>query len=135
MSKYIKKYAGILTGALAVLSLQSCDKGYNDLNLNPDATAKPTPEYVFTLAEYEGAGYNGHYGSSGSFFLMGTMQYTTSYNDVAGFGSKYISSQITQTASAFNAAYPDEINELGIVIKAVKDDPSKVNLLAVARIW
>ncbi|HXO76468.1 MAG TPA: SusD/RagB family nutrient-binding outer membrane lipoprotein, partial [Puia sp.] len=135
MSEYIKKYAGILTGALAVLSLQSCDKEYNDLNLNPDATAKPTPEYVFTLAQYEGAGYDGHYGSSGSNFLMGTMQYTTSYNDVAGFGSKYITSQINASSAAFSAAYPDEINELYTVIKAVSGNASRINELAEARIW
>lgn len=135
MQKYIRKYAGALSGALVLLSLQSCDKGYKSLNVNPDAVTSPTPQYVFTLSQYEGAGYNGHYGSSGSDFLLGTMQYTTSYNDVAGFGSKYISSQVTQSAAAFSAAYPDEINELGIVIKAVKDNASQVNLLAAARIW
>ncbi|HVU56317.1 MAG TPA: SusD/RagB family nutrient-binding outer membrane lipoprotein [Puia sp.] len=131
----IIKYTGALTMMLGALGLSSCDKGFKDLNVNPDAVSTAVPQYVFTKALYDGGGYNGHYGSSGSFFLEGTMQYTTSYNDVAGFGSKYISSQITQTAGAFNAAYPDEINELGIVIKAVKNDPSKVNLLAAARIW
>ena len=131
----IRKYTGVLSGALVALSLQSCDKGYKDLNVNPDAVTSPTPEYVFTLSQYEGAGYGGHYGSSSSDFLLGTMQYTTSYNDVAGFGSKYINSQITHSAGAFNAAYPDEINELGIVIKAVKDNTDQVNLLAEARIW
>jgi hypothetical protein len=135
MQKYIRKYAGVLSGALVVLSLQSCDKGYKSLNVNPDAVTSPTPQYEFTLAQYEGAGYNGHYGSSGSDFLLGAMQYTTSYNDVAGFGSKYINSQITQSAAAFTAAYPDEINELGIVIKAVKSSATQVNLLAEARIW
>jgi hypothetical protein len=135
MQKYIRKSAGLLSGALFVLSLQSCDKGYKDLNVNPDAVTTPSPEYVFTLAEYEGAGYNGHYGSSGSNFLMGTMQYTTSYNDVAGFGSKYITSQVNSSSAAFNAAYPDEINEVGIAIKALKDNAAKINELAEARIW
>jgi len=54
------------------------------------------------------------------------MQYTTSYNDVAGWGSKYIASQTSQSYAAFNAAYPDEINELGIAIKALKGNPSQV---------
>lgn len=135
MSKYIRKYAGILSGALMVLALPSCDKGYKSLNINPDAVSKPTPEYTFTLAEYEGAGYNGHYGSSGSNFLMGTMQYTTSYNDVAGFGSKYITSQINASSAAFTAAYPDEIDLLHIVIKTVTGNASRINELAEARIW
>jgi len=63
------------------------------------------------------------------------MQYTTSYNDVAGFGSKYIASQTSQSYAAFTAAYPDEINELGIVIKTVTGKAADVNLLAEARIW
>ena len=119
----------------AVLALSSCDKGFRDLNVNPDAVTIPTAGYVFSKAQYDGAGYNGHYGTSASDFLLGTMQYTTSYNDVAGFGSKYITSQVTQTAAAFGAAYPDEINELGIVIKAVKSSAAQINLLAEARIW
>src|ERR1700743_3240503 len=127
MSKYIRKNAGILSAALVVLSMYYCDKGYKDLNINPDAVSKPSPEYVFTLAEYEGAGYNGHYGSSGSNFLMGTMQYNTSYHDVAGFGSKYITSQINASSAAFSAAYPDEINELYTVIKAVSGNASRIN--------
>jgi len=136
MTTQITRYAKLLPVVLCMLSLSSCDKGFADLNINPDAVSTPVPGYVFTKALYDGGGYNGHYGSSeGNFFLMGTMQYTTSYNDVAGFGSKYVSSQVTRSATPFNAAYPDEINELGIVIKAVKGDPSKVNLLAAARIW
>jgi hypothetical protein len=135
MSKYIKRYAGILSGALLVLALPSCNKGYKDLNVNPDAVINPTPEYMFTLAEYQGAGYGGHYGSSGSDFLMGTMQYTTSYNDVAGFGSKYITSQINASSAAFTAAYPDEINQLHIIIKTVTGNASRINELAEARIW
>jgi len=121
---------------LIIAGMASCDKGYKSLNVNPDATSKPTPQFVFTLSQYDGAGYNGGaYGTSAADFLLGTMQYTTSYNDVAGFGSKYISSQVTQTEGMFSAAYPDEINELGIVIKAVRSDPSRINLLAEARIW
>lgn len=133
MKKLIIKYAGIILGIAAI---QSCTKNFEATNINPDATSTVIPGYVFTKAEYDGAGYNrGVYGSSELYFLLGTMQYTTSYNDVAGFGSKYVSSQTSQSYGAFNAAYPDEINELGIVIKTVRDNPAQVNLLAEARIW
>jgi len=136
MKRKTLNYTTVCLLALTAAGLWSCDKGYKELNVNPDAVINPTPAYVFTLAEYDGAGYNGGaYGTSAADFLLGTMQYTTSYNDVAGFGSKYISSQVTQTEGMFSAAYPDEINELGIVIKAVRSDASKVNLLAEARIW
>src|SRR6201990_2956500 len=101
MSRYIRKNAGILSATLVALSMSACDKGYKDLNINPDAVSKPSPEYMFSLAEYEGAGYNGHYGSSGSNFLMGTMQYTTSYNDVAGFWLENINNQHKPSSVAF----------------------------------
>ena len=129
------KYAGVLSIVLGALSLQSCDKGFKDLNVNPEAVTTPTATFIFTKSLYDGAGYNGHYGPSTLDLLQGTMQYTTSYNDVAGFGSKYIASVSNSSAAAFGAAYPDEINELGIVIKAVTGVASNSNLLAEARIW
>jgi hypothetical protein len=132
----MKRISIYLSFALIAFALFSCDKGYKSLNVNPDATSNPYPPFMFSLAEYQGAGYNGGaYGSSAADFLLGTMQYTTSYNDVAGFGSKYISSQVTQTEGMFSAAFPDEINELSIIIKTVKSNPSLVNELAEARIW
>jgi hypothetical protein len=126
--KNIIKYAGGLLGLAGMVSLQSCDKNFADINTNPEATQKVIPQYVFTKAEYDGT-------TNMLNFLLGTMQYTTSYNDVAGFGSKYNAAQISQTYQAFNDGYPKEINELGIVIKAVKNDPAQVNLYATARIW
>ena len=136
-NKYMIRLAGGAAIILAVTGMPSCTKNFNTININPDASSAVIPQYVFTKAEYDGAGnaQNGIYGGSGMNFLMGTMQYTTSYNDVLGFGSKYNANQVTQTYAAFAAAYPDEINELGIVIKAVKNNPSQVNLLAAARIW
>src|ERR1044072_8964582 len=121
--KNIIKYAGGLLGLMGMLSLQSCDKDFESTNTNPETTAKVYPQYVFTKAEYDGT-------ANMLNFLLGTMQYTTSYNDVAGFGSKYVTSQSSQSYAAFSNAYPNEINELGIVIKAVKDNPDQVNLLA-----
>ncbi|MBS1606444.1 MAG: SusD/RagB family nutrient-binding outer membrane lipoprotein [Bacteroidetes bacterium] len=131
-SRYIVAFIG-----LCVLTQSSCTKNFQAENTNPNAVSSPTPGFVFTKALYDGMGNaSGVYGGSVMFpILQGMMQYTTSYNDVAGFGSKYVSSQVTQSSATFNAAYPDEINEIGIVIKTVKNDPSKVNLLAAARIW
>jgi SusD/RagB-like outer membrane lipoprotein len=126
--KNIIKYAGGLLGLMGMLSLQSCDKDFESTNTNPETTAKVYPQYVFTKAQYDGT-------TNMLNFLLGTMQYTTSYNDVAGFGSKYNAAQISQTYKAFDDGYPKEINELGIVIKAVKNEPSQVNLYAEARIW
>jgi len=135
-NRYIIRYAAIRLLALGAAGLPACTKNFDTLNVNPDAISTSIPQYVFTKAQYDGAGYGqGVYGSSSMDLLLGTMQYTTSYNDVRGFGSKYNANQVNQTYASFTAAYPNEINELGIVIKATKNNPALVNLLAAARIW
>jgi len=128
MKKTIISYTAGLLMLAGGLSLQSCDKNFEDLNINPDASSAASPQYVFTKAQYDGTGNMLN-------LLLGTMQYTTSYNDVAGFGSKYVTSQSPQSYTAFSNAYPNELNELGIVIKSVKDNPDQVNMLAQAKIW
>jgi hypothetical protein len=126
MKKYISKLTIPL--CLCALFIQSCDKGFEEMNTNPNASSEPTPAYVFTKAELDGA-------KDILFLLNGTMQYTTSYNDVAGFGAKYVLSQSTQSWTTFNNAYVNEINESLQVIGAVKEKPDQINLMAAARIW
>ncbi|QIP14138.1 SusD/RagB family nutrient-binding outer membrane lipoprotein [Spirosoma aureum] len=113
---------------VALCTLQSCDKGLEELNINPDASSTVSPDFVFTKAQYDAVG-NVITG------LQGTMQYTTSYNDVASWGSKYIFNQGTAPYTVFTNAYPNEINEIGEVIRGLEKDPAQVNKLAIAKIW
>jgi hypothetical protein len=115
-------------GLVALTAISGCTKDFVELNTNPNAVSTLTPEFLFTKAEYDGV-------ANTLYLLLGTMQYTTSFNDVAGFGSKYIASQVNTSSSSFSSAYPGALNELSLIINAVKDDPTKVNLLAEARIW
>lgn len=128
MKKHISKYTTCLLVMLGILATQSCTKNFDTLNINPNASTTPIPQYIFTKAEYDGTARMLN-------FLLGAMQYTTSFNDVAGFGSKYVLAQTQQTFAAFSSAYPNEINELVEVIKAAGTDASQVNLVAEARIW
>ncbi|TWR29188.1 SusD/RagB family nutrient-binding outer membrane lipoprotein [Mucilaginibacter pallidiroseus] len=126
MKKNLLKYITVcLAGGML---LQSCDKNFEALNTNPNASPNPTPAYVFTKAQLDGAG-------DVLNLLHGTMQYTTSYNDVAGFGAKYVLAQSQQSWTVFNNAYPKEINEITQVINAVKANPDQINLLSAARVW
>jgi hypothetical protein len=126
MKRKLLKY---LTVCLtACLGLQACDKNFDVINTNPNASATPTPAFVFTKALLDGAG-------DVLQLLHGTMQYTTSYNDVAGFGAKYVLSQSQQSWTVINNAYPREINEIQQVIGQVNTNPEQVNLLSTARIW
>ncbi|AMR33215.1 hypothetical protein A0256_18220 [Mucilaginibacter sp. PAMC 26640] len=117
-----------IAAAFGMVAFISCTKNFAELNTNPDAVNTSSPQYIFTKAEYDGA-------ANMPVLLLGTMQYTTSFNDVSGFGSKYVASQVNVTANTFGSAYPNEINELAEVIKSVKTDPANINLLASARIW
>ncbi|MDN3581406.1 SusD/RagB family nutrient-binding outer membrane lipoprotein [Mucilaginibacter flavus] len=128
MKRHITKYTYCLLVMLGIITTQSCTKNFDTLNVNPNASSKAVPQYIFTKAEYDGT-------TRMLDLLVGTMQYTTSFNDVAGFGSKYVLSQSQQSAAAFTNAYPNEINELVEVIKAAGTGASQVNLVAEARIW
>src|SRR5688572_28775076 len=98
------KYIGGFVAIMGAVSLQSCDKDFAETNTNPDAVSQPIPQYVFTKSLYDGT-------ANMQNFLLGTMQYTTSFNEVAGFGSKYNAAQTLQSFETFNNAYPNEINE------------------------
>ncbi|MCX2486402.1 SusD/RagB family nutrient-binding outer membrane lipoprotein [Pedobacter sp. MR2016-24] len=128
MKTHQQKYIAIFFLILTVIGAASCTKDFDQINTNPEASAQIQPSFVFTKAQYDGAKNNLN-------LLLGTMQYTTSFNDVAGFGSKYISSQSEQSSAVFNAGYYQEINELALVITAVAPNPEQVNMLAAARIW
>src|SRR4249919_3158791 len=116
----MKKYTYCLLIILGISTIQSCTKNFDKFNTDPNSSPKPVPGFMFTKAEYDGT-------ARMLDLLLGTMQYTTSFNDVAGFGSKYVLSQSQQSAAAFSNAYPNEINELVEVIKAVGTDASQVN--------
>lgn len=126
-----QKYTLILSLLAGTLLVQSCDKDFKDLNTNPNAVSTPTPGYIFSKAIYDGVANNANTGK----LLLGTMQYTTSYNDVEGFGSKYVAARVDLSMAVFTLAFPNQVNEITEVIKAVKDDPDKINLYSVARIW
>ncbi|WP_421943817.1 SusD/RagB family nutrient-binding outer membrane lipoprotein [Pedobacter sp.] len=128
MKKYTNKYKAAICMLWLSATLSSCTKDFQEINTDPEASSNIQPAFVFTKSLYDGAKNNLN-------LLLGTMQYTTSFNDVAGFGSKYVSSQSQQSAAVFSAAYNQEINELALVISAVRTNPEQVNLLASARIW
>jgi hypothetical protein len=128
MNKILLPIKGICVSIFLAATMQSCDKGFVDLNTNPDASGKINAGYVFSKAQYDAVG-DYIYSSDG------IVQYKTSFNEIAGFGSKYIFNQADMPYKVFNNGYINEINEIGEVIRGVKDDPQLVNKLAVARIW
>jgi hypothetical protein len=113
--------------------MQSCDKGFESLNTNPDAVSAVTPEYIFSLSQLDAlnpAVFSSHVTSSGGF-----MQHFATYKDVPSLGDRYTWSQGGYPYDFFNTIYPNAIKEIGEVIRAVSNDPEKVNMLSAARVW
>ncbi len=116
-----------------VLTLQSCDSGFENLNTDPDAVEEPTAAYLFTLSQLDALNpevFCSHVITSGGF-----MQHFATYKDVPSLGDRYTWSQGNYPYAFFNTVYPNFVNVIGEVIRAVEDDANEVNLLSAARIW
>jgi hypothetical protein len=108
-------------------SAVSCDKGFEELNVNPNAATKSIPEFLFTRALISSANFD-------YFALGGAMQHMATYNIGQAQGDKYIGNLGWQT-NYFENFYINEGIAIEEVIRAVKDDAAMVNKLSVARIW
>ncbi|WP_026997998.1 SusD/RagB family nutrient-binding outer membrane lipoprotein [Flectobacillus major] len=131
----MKKLFTIKTLALlsSVALLSACDKGFEQLNINPDTSPIIVPSYMFSKAQYDAL--NNSCASTYEFACGGSVQHFSTYKDVPAIGDKYFFSQGTYPYDFFNNAYPLGVNEIGAVINAVKNDPTQANLHAIARIW
>lgn len=113
-----------------MLAFQSCDKGFEEMNINPDASAVAQPEYVFSKALLDI--WDNSYFSTDALASGGSMQHFATYKDVPGIGDKYYFQQGNYPYDYFTTGYPSSVNELATVIAAVGD--TSVNRLSIARI-
>lgn len=125
-------YSNIFLLALAlVILLPSCDDGLAELNENPDAYSDIVPEFLFTKAQLDAV--NISYFGTAALTIGGSMQQFSTYKEVPAAGDKYFNDGYSK--SYFSTAYPNAVNEIQEVIKAVSENPEDVNKLSVARIW
>lgn len=124
MKSNIYQYATYL---IAMWTIYSCDKGFEELNINPNAATEVVPEFLFTKAQLSAANFD-------YFALGGAMQHMATYNIGQAQGDKYIGNLGWQT-NFFENFYINECIEIHDVIQSVLNDPEQVNKLAVARIW
>lgn len=105
----------------------SCDKGFEELNINPNAATNAVPEFLLTKAQLSSARFE-------YFMLGGAMQHMANYNIGQAQGDKYVGNLGWQSG-LFEAFYIAEGLEIEEVIRSVSSNPDFVNKLAVARIW
>ncbi|WP_134089270.1 SusD/RagB family nutrient-binding outer membrane lipoprotein [Olivibacter sp. XZL3] len=110
--------------------LSACDKGFEEMNVNPNASTTVVPEYMFTKALLDGVSFN--YVGAAYLTIGGSMQQTATYKEVPAAGDKYFNE--TYSYNSWEA-YSTAVIEIKKVIDAVSANPEDVNKLSIARIW
>jgi hypothetical protein len=126
----MKQLIKIFAIAQTLFLLGACDNGFEEMNVNPNASIEVVPEYLFTNAQLSAVNVN-YVG--GAYLTIGqSMQHFATYKEVPAAGDKYFNfSYSTNTWAAFSGA----VIQLAQVIDKVDEDPLAINKLAVARIW
>lgn len=123
MKNIIYRYA---LGALMSILIVSCDKGFEELNVNPNAATKAEADYLFTRSQLSASRFD-------YFAIGGAMQHMANYNIGQGQGDKYNTGG--WATNLFESFYIGENIEIQEVIRTVSSNPDLINKLAAARIW
>jgi hypothetical protein len=124
----------IYTAVASMLAFQSCDKGFEEMNINPDASTAVQPEYMFSKAQLDAFGNS--YFATDVLACGGSMQHFATYKDVPGIGDKYYFQQGTYPYDYFTTGYTTAVNEIGTTINALNPElPADVNKHSIARIF
>ncbi|UFH54512.1 SusD/RagB family nutrient-binding outer membrane lipoprotein [Spirosoma sp. KNUC1025] len=126
----------ILCAAPFFLLLSSCDKGFEEMNVDPNKYSQVVPEYLFTRAQLDGVSTNF---TGAAYLTIGqSMQHFATYKEVPAAGDKYFNynySTANWDAYAGTAAGQGSVISIRQVIDAVSANPANVNKLSAARIW
>lgn len=116
--------------ASVLFSLEACDNGFEEMNINPNASISVIPGYLFTNAQLSTVNVN----FTGAAYLTigGSMQHFATYKEVPAAGDKYFN--FGYSTGSWDA-YQSAVIQLEQVIDEVEKSPLDVNKLAVARIW
>lgn len=126
-NKFIKIFAIAIVGAI---TLSSCDKGFEELNTNPNALTDPAIKSMFTLAEIyvDGQDYSNTRGNNGY-----AGQIVQHFASLGGPGSKYTYSS-EYSGSLFGESYGKGLNQIFQLVASIKDTPETSNTIQACRI-
>lgn len=120
-------------GVMAFLLLSSCDDGFEEMNVDPNAYNEPVISNLFTFSLIRTAGTGTADRNRVNIkHVSGIMQYMASLNTF-WYGEKYIYHD--QGGNYFENAYENHLKELQQIFPVVEEDPELVNHYAMARIW
>lgn len=133
MKRFFKKIYYVLP---AIMLLSSCDKGFEEMNVDPNKYAEVVPEYLFTRSLLDGVSTN--YAGAAYLTIGQSMQQFATYKEVPAAGDKYFNySYSTGNWNAYAGTTSGQGSVIAIrqVIDAVSGNAANVNKLSAARIW
>lgn len=134
--KYIKnKFLSIalVTGVLTVILFTACDKGFEEMNVNPNAYTEPSLAPLFTTSIIRTVGTGTADRNRVNIkFLSGAMQYHATLQNF-WYGEKGIVN--SQSGNFFETVYSTHLRNLSIVIDKTNGKDDLVNQNAIAKIW
>ncbi|WP_090607642.1 SusD/RagB family nutrient-binding outer membrane lipoprotein [Parapedobacter koreensis] len=124
----MKRNLLIATMLMLVFAMNSCDKNFEDININPSLANDLNPVYLFSNAQRLSAIPSYHY--QGEI----VQQINTPYGGILAAGNRNIINDQHANA-AFNTLFNESIRYLIEVINKTQDNPDESNLHNMARIW
>jgi hypothetical protein len=107
----------------------SCDKDFEEVNINPILPTNIDPIYLFSNSLVSSAFYTIRYEDAI------VQQINTPFTGVLQGGNHNVWFEANNTSSSYNTLYAGSVKLLTDVIDRTKDDPSRTNLYNMARIW
>lgn len=126
----MKRFLKVVYLSLMALLFASCDHGFEEMNVNPNASTAVEPGFLFTNAQLSTVNVN----FTGSAYLTigQSMQHFATYKEVPAAGDKYFN--FSYSTGSWNA-YSGAVIQVQQVIDAVSTNPLDINKLSAARIW
>ena len=116
--------------------ISSCDKNFEEMNVNPNASKDVVPGFLFTRAQLTTVSNN----FTGSAYLTigQSMQHFATYKEVPAAGDKYFNYTYSTGSWGLYGGDPataGAVIDVAQVIDVLKTSPDDINKLSVARIW
>lgn len=125
------KYIKILCVAIvSAMTLASCDKGFEEMNTNPNALTDPAVKSMFTLAEIyvDGQDFSNTRGNN-----IYAAQIVQHFSSLGGSGSKYTYSS-EYSAALFGESYGKGLNQIYQLLSVLDNTPENSNMIQALRI-
>lgn len=130
MQSNMKKIYSYLLISFFIVLASSCDKGFDELNINKTAATAINPAFTFNNALI-----NASFPAGIVQYEMGIVQQMVTPNSGVVAGANFNQDNRDATQQLWQRYYRTVVLFTTDVIKTVKDVPARSNLLNMARIW